>query len=69
MLVARKYPLYLIDSAISKARLVSREQSLKLVSRTKLSTRPVFVVLLDPRLPSIISLTNKHWRSMTGQDP
>ena len=44
MLVARKYPLYLIDSAISKARLVLREQSLKLVSRTKLSTRPVFVV-------------------------
>ena len=69
MLLARKYPIHLIDSAISKARLVSREQSLRLVSRNKLNTRPVFVVLWDPRLPSITSLTNKHYRSMTGQDP
>ena len=38
MLVARKYPIHLIDSAISTARLVSREQSLRLVSRTKLNT-------------------------------
>ena len=30
---------------------------------------PVFVVHYDPRLPSINSIVNNHWRTMVGQDP
>ena len=69
MLLARQYPNGIKNSGISKARLIPRDKALKSVSRIKLNTRPVFVVLWDPRLPSIPDLTKKHWRSMTGQDP
>ena len=69
MLLVRKYTVGIIDSAISKARSIPREQALKYKSRTKLNTRPVFVVPWDPRLPSIPDLTRRHWRSMTRQDP
>ena len=69
MLLARQYPNRIINSSISKARLIPRDKALKYVSRIKLNTRPVFMVSWDPRLPSILDLTKKHWRSMKGQDP
>ena len=69
MLLERNYPKSLIKKAINKAIKVPRDVALRLVSRKTLSTRPVFVVLWDPRLPSVTNLTSKHWRSMTGQDP
>ena len=39
------------------------------MEKEKNSKRPVFVVLYDPRLPSITSIVRKHWRSMINQDP
>ena len=69
MLLSRDYPVGIVDSAISKARSIPRDQALKYVSRTKTNTRPVFVVSWDPRIPSLPDLTRKHWRTMTVQDP
>ena len=69
MLLERNYPKSLVKTAINKAIKVPRDVALRLVSKKTLSTRPVFVVLWDPRLPSVTNLTSKHWRSMTGQDP
>ena len=64
MFLERNYPKSLIKTAINKANKVPR-----LINRKTLNTRQVFVILWDPRLPSVTSLTRKHWRSMTGQDP
>ena len=69
LLLERHYPKSIIHTAINKANQVPREVALRIVSRKTLSTTPVFVVLWDPRLPSVTSLISKHWRSMTGQDP
>ena len=69
MLIARCYPQGIINSAIDKARSIPRDKALKQVNRSKLSTRPVFMVSWDPRLASISDVTRKHWRVMSGQDP
>jgi hypothetical protein len=55
--------------AIEKPRKIPRHETLKKVEKAKTSQRPVFVVLYDPRLPSITSIVRKHWRSMINQDP
>ena len=71
MLLARDYREGMIDTAISRARSIPRSVAIKKVARDSDSTnrRPVFVVSWDPRLPSIPALTQKHWRTMTTQDP
>ena len=69
MLLERNYPSKIIDAAIERARNISRKEALKKVVRDKNdSDRPVFVVLYDPRLPSIPAIVKKHWRVMC-QDP
>ena len=69
MLLERKYPLGIIDAAISKARSIPREVAIRRVAREHTqSRRPVFVVSWDPRLPSVSAMTQKHWRKMTSQD-
>ena len=68
MLMARDYEPSLIDAAIAKVWAVPLEVALKCASRQDTQSRPVFVVLYDPRLPSISDITRKHWRSMANQD-
>ena len=68
MLLSRGYTPGIIDGAIAKARAIPRQQALRQVSRQEINNRPAFVVLFDPRLPSIPSITRKHWRSMVSED-
>ena len=69
LLLERQYRPGMIDSAINRARAVSRADALKQVDKSLSEQRPVFVVLYDPRLPSIPIIQKKHWRSMKNQDP
>ena len=64
----RDYKSGVIDTAIQKARNISRPDALKKVVRVQDSQRPVFTVSFDPRLPSISKIVNRHWRTMR-QDP
>ena len=68
LLLSRDYKPKIIDSAIERARNVPRNEALKKVNKEKTSSRPVFVMHFDPRLPSIPAIIQKHWRTMT-QDP
>ena len=68
LLLARDYKQKIIEAAIQKARNIPRKEALKKVHREKTSTRPVFIINFDPRLPSISGIVNKHWRTMV-QDP
>ena len=70
MLLDRNYPKGILDAAIQKAKLIPRSVAIMKVVREHTSARrPVFVVSWDPRLPSLSTLTQKHWRSMIDQDP
>ena len=68
LLLARDYRHKIIESAIQKARNIPRPEALRSVTREKTTTRPVFVINFDPRLPSIPTIVKKHWRTMV-QDP
>ena len=68
VLLARRYPLYLIESAIYKALKVPRKVALLKVVRKNSENRPVFALKFDPRLPSIKSIQAKHWRAMVSQN-
>ena len=67
-MLARKYPLKLIEAAIEKARKVPRKLALKKVEDKRQTMRPVFALTYDPRLPSINNIKAKHWRSMKNKD-
>ena len=58
ILISRDYRPKLIDSAIQKAREIARTEALKRVCRQKTTSRPVFVMSFDPRLPSIPAIVN-----------
>ena len=60
MLLDREYTPGVVDSAIAKARAIPRLQALRGVSRQRTKRRPVFVVLYDPRIPSLPYITRKH---------
>ena len=61
MLLAREYTPKVIDSAIARAKAIPRQQVLRRVPGPQpITNRPVFVVLLDPRLPSVPRTTKKH---------
>ena len=64
MLLARDYKLNIINECIRKARAMPRTEALKDVEKEIGPPRPVFVVLYDPRMPSISGIVKKHWRSM-----
>jgi hypothetical protein len=69
MLLDREYTPKVIDSAIARAKAISRQQALRRVPGPQpITNRPVFVVLFDPRLPSVPRITKKHWRSMVGEE-
>ena len=69
MLLERNYPEGMIDHAIDKARAIPRAQALLPVTRNNTMKRPVCVVSWDPRLPSLLAIKRKHWRSMVICDP
>ena len=69
LLMSRGYMKEMIISAIKRARSITREKALRCVVKPSTTKRPVFVVSWDPRLPSILDLQNKHWRSMITLDP
>ena len=68
LLMAREYPERIIDSAINKARKIPRKIALLKIRQKEKNDRPIFIIKYDPRLPTINSLTSKHWRSMVKQD-
>ena len=68
LLLSRDYRPKIIDSAIERARNVPRNEALQKVDKEKNSTRPVFIIHYDPKLPSIPAIVQKHWRTMI-QDP
>ena len=47
---------------------IPRAVALKKVVKSKHTRRPVFSVTYDPRLPDLLGMKRKHWRSMTIQD-
>ena len=67
MLLARNYKTKIIDSAIEHARNIPLSEALKKVVK-KSNNRTVFVVMYDPRFPSLTRIVNKHFRTMI-QDP
>ena len=65
----RKYPLGMIESAMKRARAISREKALRpSMAKTTNQRRPVLAVTWDPRLPSLQAINKKHWRSMKISD-
>ena len=69
MLLDRKYPERLLNSAIDKARKIPRLVALiKVKKKSKTTNRPVLALTFDPRLPPIASIQAKHWRAMTLQN-
>ena len=69
VLYERHCSLLVINSAILRAKKISRNQALCNVDPSKSNVRPVYVITYDPRLPNIQSIVNKHWRSMKTVDP
>ena len=69
MLLARNYKPGVVNAAVEKARKIPRLEALQKVEKESSQQRPVFVVLYDPRLPSITNIVRKHWRSMVTRDP
>ena len=69
MLLARDYKLNIVNECIRKARAIPRLEALKDVVKEVGTPRPVFVVLFDPRMPSISNIVTKHWRTMINTDP
>ena len=67
MLLARDYKLNIINECIRKARAIPRSEALKDVVKEIGTPWPVFVVLFDPRMPSIAKIVN--WRTMVSNDP
>ena len=69
ILLARDYKLNIVNDCIRKARAVPRNEALKDVEKVIGTPRPVFVVLYDPRMPSVSNIVKKHWRTMVSTDP
>ena len=64
----RGYKENIIESAISKAKMVPRYRALLKRQKSEDTKRPVFVAKFDPRLPPLQAISAKHWRAMTVQD-
>ena len=52
-----------IDAALWRVRAIPRALALKKVAKPNQTKRPVHAVTLDPRLPNLSEIQNKHWRS------
>ena len=57
-----------MDSAIFRAKAISRELALKKVEKKEKPDRVIFSISFNPQLPCISSIIQKHWRTMV-QDP
>ena len=68
MLKEREYDDMTIDAAIARALTIPRSKALQEKKKRKQTSRPVFAVNFDPRLPDIPKLLNKHWRSSSSTD-
>ena len=66
-LLSRQYDIRLIDSAISKAKTLDREQALRKVER-ETTKRPVFVTTYHPALPPVAKILKNNWRVMIESD-
>ena len=64
----REYSEHNINSAIQRALKVPRKIALQEVNKQKNTSRPVFAVTYDPRLPDIQKIVGKHWRSVSNSD-
>jgi len=64
MLLKRKYRPNVINSAIEKAMSIPRSSLLEEKIKAG-SDRIVFNLLYNPKLPSISSIVNRHWKAMT----
>jgi hypothetical protein len=62
-LQSREYPLSVIERALDRARLVTREEALRKVKKKPLG-RVVFAVDYHPALPSYSSMLKKSWNVM-----
>ena len=60
LLIARNYRPKLIDSVIQKARKIPRTEALERLYSQQTTSRPVFVMSFDPRLPSIPAIVKWH---------
>ena len=65
LLLSRDYNSNIIDKAILKAKAIPRCEALKRVDTKKSLDRVVFSIEFNPRLPSLSTILQKHWRSMT----
>ena len=64
MLLGRDYRPGVIDSAIQRAKLISRKEALKKVP-PKINNRVIFALEYNPQLPSISGILKSAWRVMT----
>ena len=67
MLISREYPKNIINSALEKAKNVSRQHALEKVAK-KENDMTTLVITFHPKLPSVSGIVNKHWKTLT-KDP
>ena len=67
MLLGRNYRPGVINSAIERAKLISREKALEKVAPKK-NERVIFALEFSPELPSISGIVKSAWRVMV-RDP
>ena len=67
-LLSRDYNSSIVDSAIVRAKAISREVALKKVEKKEKPDRVIFSISFNPQLPCISSIIQKHWRTM-AQNP
>ena len=65
--MSRQYNTNIINSAIQRALNITRHDALKKVEKSK-NERVTFAITYHLQLPSISSILNKHWKTMT-KDP
>ena len=68
LLLKRDYNEDMVNRAITKARNIKRKYALKKSNKKENKIRPIFATKYDPRLPSLTTIQNKHWRSMVKSD-
>jgi hypothetical protein len=67
MLISRQYNKNIVKEAIRKASELKRTEIIKKVEK-KSTNRVVFAVTYHPKLPSLSTIIQKHWQTMT-KDP
>ena len=65
LLLDRNYSPKLVSCSIARAGAIPRLAALRKSTRKEASKGPIFAFQFYPRLPSIQTLQDKHWRAMT----